>query len=160
MTDDNKRQAADAEQKRIEQAETDRKAREQAEADRRKAARDAPLVPNAEGNVMVEAIMGPYRGQRLTMTAADGQSAINNHWARNPVEAEYQHDALDEPERVAAFDASHAWAKAQWDAAQDVEETPPPEGGEGTPVARKRNVTPEPAGGYVTKAAPAPAPKT
>lgn len=149
MADDN-RTAADAEKKRIEQAETDRKTREQDEQRRRKEARDAPLVPDAAGNVQVECIMGPYRGQRITMTSADGQSAINDHWARNPGLIEYEHEPLDDAGRVAALDASKAWAQAQWDAANGVEEPPP----EGTPVARKRNVTPEPATPYVTKSEP------
>jgi len=153
MTNDNKtaeeqrKHAAEAEQKRIAQAEEDRKKAEAAEQERRKQARDAPLVPNAEGNVMVEALMGPYRGQRLTMTAADGQAAINDHWARNPVEAEYEHEQLDDAHRKEAWDASHAWAKTQWDAAQGVEPAPPveppPEGGDGGAAARKRAMTPE-----------------
>jgi len=155
MTDDN-RTAAEAEKKRIEQAETDRKTREQAEQQRRKEARDAPLVPDAAGNVMVECIMGPYRGQLMTMTAADGQTAINDHWARKAGQLDYEHEALDDAGRVAALDASKAWAQAQWDAANDEE--PPPEGGEGTPVARKRDMAAEQGAGYTTKAAPAPAP--
>jgi hypothetical protein len=166
MADDNRtaeernRQAADAEQKRVQQAEEDRKQKEKAEADRKKAARDAPLVPNAEGNVMIECIMGPYRGQNLTVTAADGQAAINEHWARNPVEAEYQHDELSGEERTAAWDASHAWANRIWEEAQkEPDETPPPEG---TPV--RRAMTPQSEqGGYATRAAephkPAPAGK-
>jgi len=110
------------------------------------------LVPNAEGNVMVEAIMGPYRGQNLTMTAADGQAAIDAHWARDPTEALYEHEPLDEAERTAALDASHTWAQAQWDAAQGVEpEPPPPEGG----VTRRRALEPEDKpGGYSTRGAP------
>ena len=111
------------------------------------------LVPNAEGNVMVEAIMGPYRGQHLTMTATDGQAAIDAHWARDPTEAIYEHDELDEAERTAALDASHTWAQAQWDAAQGVEppEPPPPEGG----VTRRRALEPEDKpGGYSTRGAP------
>lgn len=123
--DERKREAVDAEQKRITQAEDDRKAREQAETDRRKQARDAPLVPNDQGIVMIEAIMGPYRGQRLQMKEADGSAAISAHWARNPVEAEYQHEELSDEDRKAALDASHAWANAQWEEAQkEPDETP------------------------------------
>jgi hypothetical protein len=99
--------------------------------DEKKAKAAPKLVPNAEGNVMVEAIMGPYRGQRLTMPAADGDAAISAHWARDPTEALYEHDALSEEERTAAFDAAHAWANAQWEAAQSQPEPapvePPPE---------------------------------
>ena len=50
----------------------------------RKKAVQPRLEPNAEGNVMVDVIMGPYRSQRLTMTAADGQAAIDGHWATEP----------------------------------------------------------------------------
>jgi len=32
----------------------------------------------------VEALMGPYRGQRLTMPAAEAENAINDHWAIDP----------------------------------------------------------------------------
>jgi hypothetical protein len=149
MADDDKRTDdahkpldADAEQKRIAQAEEDRKAKEQAEQDRRKQARDAPLVPNAEGNVMIEAIMGPYRGQRLTVKEAEGTAAINDHWARNPVEAIYEHETLDEADRVHAIEAAQAWATATWEAAGQ----PPDE-------------TPEEGGGYKTRAAPTPTPE-
>jgi hypothetical protein len=129
--DERKKQAADDEQKRITQAEDDRKAREQAEADRQKAMKETPLVPNDQGIVMVEAIMGPYRGQRLQMKEADGTAAINEHWARNPVWAEYVHDELSDEERKAAWDASHAWANAQWEEAQKEPE-------EAEPKARER----------------------
>ena len=146
--DERKREAHEAEQKRIAQAEDDRKKREQAEVDRRKQARDAPLVPNAEGNVMVECIMGPYRGQNITMTAADGQTAINDHWARNPTEAAYEHEPLSEEDRTHAVEASHTWAQAQWDAAQGIEqEPPPPEGG----VTRRSMAPARPAPGYQTR---------
>ena len=111
---------------------------------------------------MVEAIMGPYRGQHLTMTAADGQAAIDAHWARNPSEAIYEHEPLDDEHRKEAVDASHAWAQAQWDAAQGVEpDQPPPEGGEGTPLEqrRRRSMTAEQTpGGYTTRDATQPDP--
>jgi hypothetical protein len=147
-TDDERKQD---EQKRVAQAEDDRKAREKAEADRQKEMKETPLVADAAGNVMIEAIMGPYRGQRLTVKEAEGSAAINDHWARNPVWTEYQHDELSEEERKSAWDASHAWATATWEAAgQEPDETPPPEGGE----ARKRAMTPEPqhgGAGYATR---------
>ena len=159
--EEQRKHAADAEAKRIAQAEDDRKKQAQAEDDRKKKASQQALVPNAEGNVMVEAIMGPYRGQRLTMTAADGQAAINDHWARDPTEALYEHEQLDDEHRKEAVDAAHAWAQTQWDAAQGVEDEtpPPPEGGEGEAgITRKRNMTPAaPTGGYTTRATPAPA---
>ena len=163
--EEQRRHAADAEQKRIAQAEEDRKKQAQAEQDRKKEVSQRALVPNAEGNVIVEAIMGPYRGQHLTMTEADGQAAINDHWARDPTEALYEHEALDDEHRKEAVDAAHAWAQTQWDAAQGVEDEtpPPPEGGEGEGeggiAARRRAMTPEaPTGGYTTRATPTPAP--
>jgi hypothetical protein len=153
MADDDKTadERKQDEEKRVAQAEEDRKAREKAEADRQKEMKEIPLVADAAGNVMIEAIMGPYRGQRLTVKEADGTAAINDHWARNPVWTEYQHDELSAEERTAAFDAAHAWAKEQW-AWADEEETPPPEG---TPV-RQRAMTPEPqhgGAGYATRGA-------
>ena len=36
--------------------------------DKKASQRHAELVPDADGNVRVEVIMGPYRGQHLTMT--------------------------------------------------------------------------------------------
>jgi hypothetical protein len=146
MTNEDQKHAAEAEKKRIEQADADRKSRDQAEQQRRKEARDAPLVPDAAGNVMVECIMGPYRGQHMTMTAADGQTAINDHWARKAGMIEYEHEALDEAGRTHAFEASQAWAKAQWDAANEEPDPPPPE-------ARKRDMAPEASGGYFAKTA-------
>ena len=103
--------AADAEEKRLAQAEEDRKKREEGDEDRRKQARETPLVADAAGNVMIEAIMGPYRGNRLTVTEAEGQAAINDHWARNPVITEYQHEELSEEDRTAAWEAANNWAK-------------------------------------------------
>jgi len=144
--EERRQQVLDDEKKRTEQAETDRKAREEADQKRRKEARDAPLVPDAAGNVMVEVFMGPYRGNRLTMTAADGQAAINNHWARNPGLIEYEHEPLDDAGRVAALDAAIAWAKATWDAANGT-------GDVGTPV--RRDMAAEQSSGYVAKTAPA-----
>lgn len=125
-------------------------------ADERKPkAAQQQLVPNAEGNVMVDVIMGPYRSQRLTMTAADGQAAIDGHWATAPnvaVDPDHEpHDPLSDQERQDALTASHTWAQTTWDAAQGVE-PPPPEGG----VARKA-VEPDKGGGYTTRqAAPEP----
>jgi len=122
----------------------------------KKKAEQRALVPNAEGNVIVEAIMGPYRGQHLTMLAADGQNAINDHWARDPTEALYEHEELSEEDRTHAVEASHIWAQAQWDAAQDIEpDAPPPEGGEGG-VTRKRSMAAEQPAAYKTRHAPEP----
>ena len=113
-------------------------------ADEKKAAQH--LVPKPDGTVMVEVLMGPYRGQHLTMSAADGQAALAANWARDPSEAIYEHEPLSDEDRKAAWDASHAWAQAQWDAAQSVE--PPAEGGDGR---RRRSMEAEQAGGYATR---------
>jgi hypothetical protein len=119
-----------------------------ADDDKKKAARQA-LVPNAEGNVAVDVIMGPYRDNRLTMTAADGQAAINAHWARNPQEPYGEHDPLTDQQRTDALEASHAWAKAQQDALLENQpaklpagqKTMKPEEGE---AYKTRSVAPEP----------------
>jgi len=146
--EEERKHAADAEAKRIAQAEEDRKQKAEADDKRKAEAKQRALVPNAEGNVMVEAIMGPYRGQNLTMTAADGQAAINGHWARNPTETHYEHEALDDEHRKEAIDAAHAWAQAQWDAAQGIEpEAPPPEGG----VTKRRAMKPGEGADYKTR---------
>jgi len=118
--------------------------------DKKPKAEQRALEPNAEGNVRVEVLMGPYRGQHLTMTAADGQAAINDHWARNPGEALYEHEPLSDEDRTHAWDASQTWAKAQWDAAAGIEQPPPPpEGGD----VRRRSMTPDksPGSGYQTR---------
>ena len=109
--------AADAEEKRLAQAEEERKKREEGDEERKKQARETPLVADAAGNVMIEAIMGPYRGNRLTVTEAEGQAAINDHWARNPVITEYQHEELSEEDRTSAWEAANNWAKETWEKA-------------------------------------------
>ena len=85
----------------------------------------------ADETKQVDVIMGPYRSQRLTMSAADADAAVNGHWATDPTKwQEPPHDPLSDQERTDAMTAAHAWAQAQWDAAQLVEpEAPPPEGG-------------------------------
>ena len=35
----------------------------------------------AEETKVIDVFMGPYRGHRLTVPAADADSAVNNHWA-------------------------------------------------------------------------------
>src|SRR4029077_15534972 len=76
----------------------------------------------------VDVIMGPYRGNRLTMSAADAQAAVNGHWATTPTDTDHSrddpHPPLDDAERKAAMDAAHAWAKTTWDAAQGIEQPP------------------------------------
>ena len=35
----------------------------------------------ADETKVIDVIMGPYRGHRLTVSAADADSAVNSHWA-------------------------------------------------------------------------------
>jgi len=127
-------------------------------ADEQKTASQRALEPDAAGNVAIDVIMGPYRDQRLTMTAADGQAAIDAHWARDPhsgVPYGEGHEPLDEEHRAEALEAANTWAQAQWDAG--TQEPPPPEGGEGETggVTRRRTMAPnQPAQGYSTRQTP------
>jgi hypothetical protein len=123
-------------------------------ADSERGRATAQLTPNAEGNVMVDVIMGPYRSQRLTMTEADAQAAINGHWARDPNEEYGHHDPLTDEQRADAMTAAHTWAQATWDAAQGVTppEPPPLEGGDGG-VGRKRALRPDEGIDYRTRQA-------
>ena len=95
----------------------------------------------------VEAILGPYRGKRLTMTAADAIKAVNDHWAVDPdAPPGDPHDPLTEAERQAAFTAANDWAQAQWTAAQNPPVDPPVD----PPVTRA--MTPaDTAGSYTTR---------
>jgi len=85
---------------------------------------------------MVDVILGPYRGNRLTMSTADADAAVNGHWATDANAAplgpdEEPHPPLSDEERTAALDAANAWAKQTWETAQGTAppEPPPPEGG-------------------------------
>ena len=40
--------------------------------------------PDAEGNVRIEVLVGPYRGKILKVTEAHGAAAIAERWARPP----------------------------------------------------------------------------
>ena len=124
--------------------------------DKKKAAQHQ-MVPNAEGNVQVDVIMGPYRDNRLTMTAADADAAINAHCARDPLgEEDPDHPPLTDQQRQDALTAAHTWAQATWDAAQGKPppEPPPPEGGEGG-ITRKA-LKPDEGGDYKTRQVPDP----
>jgi len=123
--DDRQREAREAEAKRIED---NKRAEEERNEQRRKTAAERELVPNAEGNVIMEVIMGPYRGNYLTMTAADAEEAKDSHWARDPGETDRDHDhVLTEEDRQSALTQAHAWAQAQWDAAAGIHDENPPE---------------------------------
>jgi hypothetical protein len=106
----------------------------------------------ADDDRIVDVHMGPYRGSRLRMTAADADAAINAHWAHDPITAydpDHAHEPLTDQQREDAMTAAHAWAHATWDAAQGVAppEPPPPEGG----VTRKRAMKPEEGHDYKTR---------
>jgi hypothetical protein len=133
--------------------------------DKKKKAARQQLEPNAEGNVVVDIIMGPYRDTRLTMTAADGQAAVDGHWAIAPNQAfdpdHEPHDPLSEQERNDALTAAHTWAKAQWDAAQGISPPPPEPPPESPPegVAGKRAMKPEEGEAYKTRQQTPPPPQ-
>ena len=110
----------------------------------------------------IDVHLGPYRDKRLLVSAADAESAVNNHWARDPHEVEdpdHPHPPLDDAERQAALESANAWAQAQWDVAQGVDKPPepPPEGGEGEGegeggiTRRKRAMKPEDSPDYKTR---------
>jgi hypothetical protein len=106
----------------------------------------------------IDVIMGPYRGHRLTVSAADADAAVNGHWATDPnavSEPDHEpHPPLSEQERTEALTAATTWAQLQWDTAQQVPppDPPPPEGGEGG-ITRRRSMTPDksPGSGYQTR---------
>jgi len=107
----------------------------------------------ADETKRIDVIMGPYRGNLLTVSTADADAAVNAHWARDPHSGEEYgkgHDPLSDEERATALEAATTWAKAQW--AGGTQE-PPPEGGEGTtPASVKRDMEADkPAGGYRTR---------
>jgi hypothetical protein len=110
----------------------------------------------ADETRQIQVLMGPYRDNRLTVSAADADAAINAHWAVDPFHVaapdEEPHPPLSDEERTAALEAATAWAKQTWDTAQGV--TPPPD----PPITRakkpeeKRDMTPdEPSGRYTTR---------
>ena len=79
----------------------------------------------------IEATVGPYRGQRLTVSAADADAAIADKWAIDPfAPVEHEPDEAPEPlseeERVSAHEAALAWSAAQQKAASG-EDNPAPE---------------------------------
>ena len=105
----------------------------------------------------IQVLLGPYRDHRLTVSAADADAAINDHWAIDPnaaLEPDHEpHPPLTEEERTHALEAAQAWAQLQWDTAQQVPppEPPPPEGG----VTRRRAMTPDDTSGrYPTRNVP------
>ena|SRR5580765_6219150 len=110
----------------------------------------------ADETKVIDVIMGPYRGTRLTVSAADADAAVNSHWATDanaplPLPDDEPHPPLSDEERTAALEAAQTWAQAQWDAAQAVgtPKEPPP----ATRGKKERDLKPdEPAGSYTTRA--------
>lgn len=109
----------------------------------------------ADETRQIQVLLGPYRDNRLTVSAADADAAINAHWAVDPHHVaepdEEPHPPLTEEERTAAFEAATTWAQAQWDAAQQIgnPKEPPAEG-----TAVRRDMKPdETAGRYATREA-------
>ena len=78
--------------------------------------------PLADGGRAMYVLVGPYRGNVLTMTDADGESAKDNHWAidivdmNKPFDADnpYGHDhELTDEDRAYAVKEANEWAAAQ-----------------------------------------------
>ena len=109
----------------------------------------------ADETRQIQVLLGPYRDNRLTVSAADAEMAINDHWAVDPHHVaapdEEPHPPLTDEERTHALEAATAWAKLQWDTAQQVPPPEPPP--EGTPV--RRDMKPDDASGrYPTRNIP------
>jgi len=102
----------------------------------------------------IQVLMGPYRDHRLTVSAADAESAINNHWAVDPNAPldEEPHPPLSEEERTQALTSATEWAQLQWDTAQGTKppDPPPPEARRETET---RHMTPDEdaSGDYTTR---------
>jgi len=94
----------------------------------------------------VHVIAGPYRDNRLSMTAADADAAIAAHWAVDPYGEYPGHEPLTDQQRTDALTAAHTWAKAQWDTAQGVTPKDEPH-----VEHHKRDMTPEEAQAYKTR---------
>ena len=108
----------------------------------------------ADETKTIDVILGPYRGHRLTVPAADADAAVNGHWATDanappPGPDDEPHPPLSAEERAAALTAAEAWAAVTWKAAQGIEQPPPPEGEGGTPLAR--DMEGDEAGKYTTR---------
>jgi len=111
----------------------------------------------ADETRQIQVLLGPYRDHRLTVSAADAETAINDHWAIDPFATlepdEEPHPPLSEEERTHALEAATAWATTQWNTAQGIAppDPPPPEGG----VTRRRAMTPDDTTGrYATRNTP------
>ena len=98
---------------------------------------------------MIDVMMGPYRGHRLTVSAADAQSAIASHWASDadaplPGPNPDPPPPLSDEERTAAWEAANEWARNTWAISQGE---PAPVQGE----AEARHMEADDAGRYTTR---------
>ena len=106
----------------------------------------------ADETKRIDVIMGPYRGNLLTVSAADADAAVNAHWARDPFSGEpygTAHDPLSDEERASALEAANTWAKAQWHVAEAIAD-PKAEGTTPESVRRDMEAEHKP-GGYTTR---------
>ena len=107
-----------------------------------------------EETKVIEAICGPYRGQRLTVSAADFDRAIAERWARDPHPDE-PHDPHEQPPEMTdeetgmAIEAARAWQAEQVEIASGGKPTGPPKEerrdmrpGESTGTYERRGVRP------------------
>jgi hypothetical protein len=107
----------------------------------------------AEELRVIQVLMGPYRDRRLTISAADADSAISSHWAVDPftrTDPDNPPPPLTEQQRTAAYDAACEWANAQWAAAQSTTD----EGNTDNPARRRtqrRDMTGDRPGQYATR---------
>ena len=108
----------------------------------------------ADETRQIQVLLGPYRDHRLTVSSADAESAINNHWAVDPFAApdDHPHPPLTEEERTQALTSATEWAQLQWDTAQGTKppDPPPPEARRETET---RHMTPDEdaSGDYTTR---------
>jgi hypothetical protein len=151
-------------------AEENRQASREAEAPAQYTAEQlATPAPAMAGFRQMYVIVGPYRGNVLTMPDAEAESAKDNHWAVEmstvapPYDAskpaEHDHE-LTEEDRAYAVEAANAWA-ANVNAPPD--EPPPEDETEAQRQAReqrnadRRTMQPGGSGGYQTRSVPDPA---
>jgi hypothetical protein len=93
-------------------------------------------------DVLIEAIAGPYRGQRLTVSADDAKAAIKDGWARDPfAEPEEPKEMTDEDRQKVAEAAEKAARRLRGE-----EETEAPK-----PSVEAKAVEPEQSGSYETR---------
>ena len=110
----------------------------------------------ADETRQIQVLLGPYRDHRLTVSAADADAAINNHWAVDPNAThdpdEEPHPPLSDEERTAALEAAQTWAQQQWDTAQQIPPTePPPTEGTDAPTRRRAMTPDDTSGRYPTR---------